>query len=129
MVPVRKREQLLADAVAVAQREPPHAADLIRALAALDLRFGDDRVPRGVAVEVAQHGPHALDRRVDDSGSRDSNQRRNIDLSESNAAWNTPWPICCASTLSRSGAHSNSAHHSAKVRPPSVTGVSFNVAT
>src|SRR5262249_57640086 len=98
MVPVRKREQLLADAVAVAQREPPHAPDLIGALAALDLRFGDDRVPRAVAVEVAQHGPHALDRGVDDGGSRDSNQRRNIDLSESNAAWNTPWPTFCATS-------------------------------
>ena len=50
-------------------------------------------------------------------------------FSESRAAWNTPWPICSPSAASRSGAQSNSAHHSAKVRPPSVTGVSLRVAT
>ena len=50
-------------------------------------------------------------------------------FSESKAAWNTPWPICSARACSRSGAQSNSAHHSANVRLPSVTGVSLRVAT
>ena len=44
------------------------------------------------------------------------------------AVWKTPWPICSASAFSRSGGQSNSADHSAKVRLPSVTGVSFSVA-
>jgi hypothetical protein len=56
-------------------------------------------------------------------------KRRNVVFSASNAAWNTPCPIDCASSPSRSGGQSNSAHHSAKVRPPSVTGVSLSVAT
>ena len=76
VVAVGERQQLLADAVAVPQGEPPDAADLVRPLAALDLRLGHDRVPRGVAVEVAEHGPHPLDRRVDDGGPRDADHRR-----------------------------------------------------
>jgi hypothetical protein len=66
VIPVGEGEQLLADAVAVPKGESPDAADLVRPLAALDLRLGHHRVPRGVAVEVAEHGPHAFDRRVDD---------------------------------------------------------------
>ena len=62
---VRERDQLLADAVAVVEREAAHAADLVAALVAFDAAFGDDVVPAVVAVEVAQHRPDAIDRRVD----------------------------------------------------------------
>src|SRR5882672_4700897 len=134
MLLVGQRQELLADAIAVPEGEAAHAADLIRGVAALDLGLADRGMPRGVAVEVAQHRPHALDGRVDDRRAGDANHgeagyRRNRPLSASSPTWKTPWPMDCASSPSRSGAQSNSAHHSAKVRSPSVTGVSLSVAT
>ena len=54
------------------RREAAHAAHLVRGIAALDLGLGHRRVPRGVAVEVAQHRPDALDGRVDDGGAGDA---------------------------------------------------------
>src|SRR5439155_24723341 len=73
---VGERDQLLADAVAVSEREAAHAADLVAALLALDPALGDDVVPAVVAVEVAQHRPDALDRRVDHGRADDVLQHR-----------------------------------------------------
>ena len=129
MVAVRKRQQLLANVIAITQHEVAHAADLVGGLAAFDVGLGHDRVPCGVTVEVAQDRPHAFDAGVDHRGADDADHRRKAAFNASNAAWNTCWPINWASSPSRSGAQSNSAHHSAKVRPPSVTGVNFSVAT
>src|SRR5207237_4952163 len=41
-------------------------ADLVGRLRALDRRRGDGRMPAIMAVEVAQHLPHDLGRRIDD---------------------------------------------------------------
>ena len=71
VVVVREREKLLADVVAVLQREVAHAADLVGGLVVLDGRLGHDRMPGGMAVEVAQDRPDALDRRIDDGGAGD----------------------------------------------------------
>ena len=92
----------------------------------------DDRMPLVVAVEVADHSPDALDGRIDDGRASDSlkhQRREKWRLSASNPPWNTPWPMSCVSSFSRPSSQSNSALHSAKLRPPSVMGVSFNVAT
>src|SRR5262249_13290211 len=113
VVAVGKREQLLADVVAVLEEKAAHAADLVGRLAGLDARLAHRRMPERMAVEVAQHFPDARDGRVDDRRASDPDQR-SFCFRESNAAWNTSWPICRASWPSRSGAQSNSAHHSAK---------------
>ena len=86
VVVVREREKLLADVVAVLQREVAHAADLVGRLVVLDGRFGHDRMPGGMAVEVAQDRPDALDRRIDDGGAGDPDH-----------CWEraTPWRSCC----------------------------------
>src|SRR6476661_1906651 len=90
------------------------------------------RVPALVAVEVTQNCPHAVDGRIDDRAlyyARHGPQPPNWRLSASKPAWNTPVPMLETSSASRSGAQSNSAVHSRKVRWPSVTGVSLSVAT
>src|SRR5829696_8662011 len=56
-VVVGQPEQLFADAIAVAQAEIAHAADLVGGLAALDAAFRNRRVPVRQAVEVAHAGP------------------------------------------------------------------------
>ena len=131
---VGERQQLLADPVAVLQGEAAHAADLVAALVALDPALGDDVVPAVVAVEVAQHRPDAIDRRVDHGRADDvlehgAHLRPKWRFSASKPPWNTPWPIVSTSSRSRASAQSNSALHSAKQRAPSVTGVSLSVAT
>src|SRR5207302_4891766 len=126
VIAIGEREQLLANLIAIPEGEGAHAADLVGRLAVLDRRGPDRGMPGRVAVEVAEHRPHVLDRRVDHGGSANPDHR--AFLSDSKAAWNTSCPICRASAPSRSGAQSNSAHHSAKVRLPSVTGVSLRVA-
>ncbi|MCX8003397.1 MAG: hypothetical protein N2688_00315 [Burkholderiaceae bacterium] len=68
VVAVVQYQQLLAQHVAVLQSEGAHAADPIRGLAVLDLAVGDDRMPVPVRVEIAQHGPHPRQRRVDHCG-------------------------------------------------------------
>ena len=70
MLGVRQRNQLLADMSAVAQAEIAHAAHLVGRFAVLDVGFGHRGMPAVMAVEVAQHFPDALDRRVDDGGAR-----------------------------------------------------------
>src|SRR6185436_10245192 len=72
VIAVGEREELLADVVAILEVEVAHAAHLIRRLAILDVRLAYRRVPGRVAVEVAQHFPDALDRRLDDCGTFDS---------------------------------------------------------
>src|SRR6185369_3459196 len=134
VIAVGERQQLLPNLVAILEREITHATDLVGRLAALDGGGADGGMPGRVAVEIAQDRPHAVDRRVDHGGPanpdhRDTSYRATTFFSESKAAWNTPCPICSASAASRSDAQSNSAHHSAKVRLPSVTGVSLRVAT
>src|SRR5262245_30054520 len=92
----------------------------------------DRRVPAVVAVEVAQDCPHAVDGRVNDRALDDAGhgtQPPNWRLSASKPPWNTPFPMLAISSASRSGAQSNSAVHSRKVRCPSVTGVSLSVAS
>jgi hypothetical protein len=68
---VVERQQLLADAVAVFQREAADAPDLIAFLARLDAARIDDVMPLVMTVEVAQHRPDALDRCVDDGAAND----------------------------------------------------------
>ncbi len=65
-VVVGEAEQLFANAVAIAQGEIAHAADLVRRLSALDAALGDRRVPVGHAVEVAHPCPHPIVADVDD---------------------------------------------------------------
>src|ERR1700676_2600283 len=72
-VEIREAEQLFANAVAIAQVEIAHAADLVRGLSALDPALGDRRVPVGQAVEVAHPCPDPITADVDDG--------RNIDPS------------------------------------------------
>ena len=63
-----QRQQLFADAVAVFQGEAAHAAHLVALVGAFDAAAGHHGVPLRVAVEVAQHGPDARKRRVNDGG-------------------------------------------------------------
>src|SRR3984893_17473703 len=72
-VVVRKAEQLFANAVAIAQGEIAHAADLVRRLSALDAALGDRRMPVRQAVEVAQPSPDPIVPDIDDG--------RNVDPS------------------------------------------------
>src|SRR6185437_9413888 len=67
-VVVGQAEQLFPDAVAVAQTEVAHTADLVGRLAALDPALGDRRVPIRQAVEIAHARPDAVVARVDDGG-------------------------------------------------------------
>ena len=132
VVAVVQRQQLFADAVAVLQVEVAHAAHLVAAFVALDAALVDNVVPLIMAVEVADHRPDALDWRVDDRGADDAlkHQRRaKWRFSASKPVWNTPAPIRSVSSRSRPSSQSNSALHSAKLRLPSVMGVSFSVAT
>jgi hypothetical protein len=75
VVAVGKREQLLANVVAVLEREIAHAADTVGRFTVLDLGLRHRRVPLAVAVEVAQHLPDPLDRRVDHRRARDADHR------------------------------------------------------
>src|SRR5260370_24886121 len=59
-VVVGEAEQLFADAVAIAQGEVAHAADLVCGLSALDAALGDRRMPVGQAVEVAHPCPYPI---------------------------------------------------------------------
>ena len=131
-VDVGQGEQLLAQLRSVGEVEPPYAADLVRRKSSLDMAVGHRRVPPVVAVEVAQHRPHRLDRRLDDGALHDFHHaayRAKCRLRASKPAWKTlvPMPVTSSSALPSS--HSNSAVHSANVRLPSVTGVSLRVAT
>jgi hypothetical protein len=106
MLGVGQRQQLLANPVAVAQREVADAADLVAALAALDAAGLYRVVPLVVAVEVAQHGPDALDRRIDDRRADDSLKHQRPPkwrFSASKPPWNTLPPIESVSSRSRPG--------------------------
>src|SRR3984957_15108733 len=72
-VKVGEPEQLFANAVAVAQPEIAHAADLVRGLATLDAALGDRRMPIRQTVEVAHPRPYPVVAGIDDG--------RNIDTS------------------------------------------------
>src|SRR6202035_2589547 len=72
-VEIGEAQQLFTNAVAIAQGEIAHAADLVRRLSALDATVGDRRVPVGQAVEVAYPCPDPILADVDDG--------RNIDPS------------------------------------------------
>src|SRR5262245_15714210 len=71
LLEVRQGQQLLAQLRAVLQAKAAHATDLVGRRAALDRAGGDRRVPALVAVEVAQHRPHPVDRGVDDGAFHD----------------------------------------------------------
>src|SRR5690606_542390 len=64
-------EQLLAQAVAVLQREVAHAADAVGGLAVLDAALADAGVPAGERVEVAHPLPDLGGGGVDDRGDED----------------------------------------------------------
>jgi hypothetical protein len=49
---------------AVAELEVAHAADAVAGQAVLDMTLGDQRVPLGVAVEIARQRPDPVDRKV-----------------------------------------------------------------
>src|SRR6185436_10917175 len=70
-VVVREPEQLLADAIAVAQAKVAHASDLVRGLAALDAALRNRRMPVRQAVEIAHARPDAVVAGVDDGGDVD----------------------------------------------------------
>jgi len=59
-------EQLFPKVAAVAEAEPPHAADYIAGKIVFHPAAGHSRMPLIVAVEVAQHSPHPLDGGVND---------------------------------------------------------------
>src|SRR5262245_50603419 len=59
-IEVRKAEKLFPDAIAVAQAEIAHAADLVRRFAVLDSALGDSGVPGGQTVEIAHPRPDAV---------------------------------------------------------------------
>src|SRR5262245_18350134 len=125
-------EHLLAQLRTVIELKAAHAADQVVRQMALDRARLHRRVPAVVAVEVAQNGPYAVVGRLDDRALHHAGhdpQPPNWRLSASKPPWNTPVPILAMSSASRSGAQSNSALHSRKVRWPSVTGVSLRVAT
>src|SRR5262249_11992409 len=65
-VVVRQAQELLADAIAVAQAEVSDAADLVRGLAALDPAFGNRRMPVRQAVEIAHARPDPIIARIDE---------------------------------------------------------------
>src|SRR5581483_11680137 len=127
-----ERQQLLTQLGAILQLEPPDTADLVGGMRALDRRGRNRRMPAIMPVEIAQHRPRRIGRRVQDGAfddMRHGSQPPNTRFSASNPPWNTPPPILPTSSFSRSGAQSNSADHSTKVWSPSVTGVSRSVAT
>ena len=67
---------------------------------------GDGRVPAVVAVEVAQHRPDPVDRRVDDGALHDLRHRPQPPKARFRASkppWNTPPPMSSTSSASRSG--------------------------
>ena len=87
---------------------------------------------RSWPLKSRRNGPHAIGRRVDDRSSGRCGsppQPPNCRFRASKPPWKTPLPIFETSSASRSGGQSNSAVHSAKVRSPSVIGVSRSVAT
>src|SRR5215472_455513 len=132
LLEIGERQQTFAQLRAVAKNQAPHAAELVGALAALDRAPGDGRMPAIEPVEVAQHRPDLVGRRIDDGRAHDPDHRLsppNWRLRASKPPWKTPFPIAATSSASRSGAQSNSAVHSAKVRSPSVIGVRRSVAT
>src|SRR5262249_11559173 len=128
---IGQRQQSLAQLRAVLQFETAHATDLVGGLRALDGGGRDRGMPAVVSVEVAQHGPDRIGRSIEDRAFDDMRHRQppNARFNASNPPWNTPPPMLLTSSVSRSGAQSNSAVHSRKVWSPSVTGVSRNVAT
>lgn len=128
-IPVRERQQPFADIAPVTQVEIAHAADLVGAHRVFQHAAPHDRVPAVVAVEIAQDLPYRRDRRVDHRAARHpDHQDPKRSFRASKAAWKTSLPIASTSSASAAGSQSNSAVHSAKVRSPSVTGTSFNVA-
>src|SRR5574337_230900 len=109
------RKQLLADARAVRQAKDAHPADLVAPSAPLDVAPRHSRMPKRVAIEVAQDRPHVLDRRRDDRRATNFDpQRGKGAFSALRPAANTFCPMCWTSVSSLSGAASNSALHSAK---------------
>src|SRR5262249_9269255 len=99
----------------------------------LDAAFGHRRMPLVVRVEVAQERPHLVDGRIDDRAADDRDhapgQRRPAwRFRGAKPAWNTPVPVWWPSSCSRAGWQWNAAVHSAKVRSPSVIGVSLRLA-
>ena len=127
---VGERQQLFAQVFSPGQAEVPDAADAVRGSAALDVTFGDGRMPAVVTVEIAYDLPHGLDRRVHDDAADNAGHQLapKCRFSASNPTWNTSVPMPFTRSLSASGAHENSAVHSTNVRSPSVTGVSRIVA-
>src|SRR5262249_33940593 len=65
---VGQSEQLLAGMGAIAQMEIAHTTHLVGRLAVLDAGIGYGGMPAVMTVEVPQHLPDALDRRIDDGG-------------------------------------------------------------
>src|SRR3984885_13273511 len=84
-VKVGEPEQLFANAVAVAQPEIAHAADLVRGLATLDAALGDRRMPIRQTVEVAHPCPHPIVAGIDDGRNIDTSH----DASSTLLAWRT----------------------------------------
>ena len=63
---IGQRQQLLAQLGAVLQYEPPHAADAVSGLGALDSAGRDRGMPAVMAIEIAQHVPDRAGRRIED---------------------------------------------------------------
>src|SRR5262245_43458362 len=95
--------------VAVLKRKVAHAADLVRRLAALDMRIRDHGMPGIVAVEVAQDGPDTVNRRVDHGRADDADHRRisaGTGISASRSPPGTPAGRRDATVPARAPAHS-----------------------
>ena len=141
VVVVGEREKLLADVVAVLQGEIAHAAHLVGRLAVLDRPMGPTAgcqavwllKSRRIAQTRSIGASMMADRRTRIMTRRPRARSRPTARRPSSARRRPPGtrPGRCARDSVRlaSGAQSNSAHHSAKVRLPSVTGVSLRVAT
>jgi hypothetical protein len=85
-LPVVERQQLLADAVAALEREAAHAAHLVALLTGLDVARVHHRMPLVVAVEVADHRPDTLDRRIDHRAADDPLQHASVSVGRSAAS-------------------------------------------
>ena len=73
VVAVRQPEQLLAQLAAGGQAKAADAADLVGPPALLDAALRHRGMPALMAVEIAQHSPDRIDRRIDDGAPADLN--------------------------------------------------------
>src|SRR5271166_645622 len=128
---VGQEKQLLANARPILETEVPDAAHLIARPAVLDDAGRDSRMPSCVTVEVAEHRPDLVERRVDNRRAADIDPRQRVKraFNALRPAAKTLRPIDWTRPSSLSGGASNSALHSANVWSASVMGMRRKVET